>query len=170
MGWRSDMLGRWVRAAAPAALGALGVLLLALPIRLGEGLAPTPLLPLIVVYFWAIYGPHYLPAPAVFLIGVAQDFLIGGPLGLWPLTYLIVQYLVINQRSYFLGREQQVVWMGFSVIAVGVGLLLWAVHSAVAGAAAPRGPLAVQILATIATYPLFARAFAQVHRRVIIET
>lgn len=169
MGQRADSLSRVAKASAPTILGLFGVLLLAMPIRFAEGFIPTPLLPLVIVFFWSIYGPNYLPALSIFFIGILQDLLTGGPLGLWPAVYLLTQYVVLSQRSYFMGREQQVVWIGFTFAALSAGLILWMVMSLMSGEMLPVTALAVQIIATIATYPLFAAGFSHLHRRVIVE-
>ena len=60
-------------------LGVFGVVILALPVRFFDGAVPTPIIPLVIVFFWSIYGPNYLPALSVFLIGLLQDLLTGGP-------------------------------------------------------------------------------------------
>ena len=169
MGQRAESLSRIAKASTPTILGLFGVLLLALPVRFAEGIIPTPILPLVIVFFWSIYGPNYLPALSVFFIGLLQDLLFGGPLGLWPAVYLLTQYVVLSQRSYFLGREQRVVWIGFTFAAVSAGLILWMVMSLMRGELLPVGGLAAQIAATIATYPLLAAGFSHLHRRVIVE-
>lgn len=169
MSARAENLARFLAALAPTALGVIGVLLLALPVRLAEGAVPTPILPLIVVYFWSIYGSAYLPPSSVFAIGLTQDLLNGGPLGLWPAIYLVVQYLAASQRPYFKGREQRVVWMGFALSAVIGGLILWLVTSLLEGKLLAIGGLAAQLAVTIAAYPLVAVAFRRLHRRVIVE-
>lgn len=169
MSARGETLGRVVRAAMPTALGLFGALLLAAPLQLFEGAVATPLIPLVVVYFWSLYSPRYLPAVSVFLIGLVQDLLTGGPLGLWPAVYLAVQYVAMSQQAYFLGREVHVVWIGFAVAAVSVSLILWLFMSLMSATLLPLGGLAFQMMTTIAVYPLFAVAFGSIHRRVIIE-
>ena len=169
MGYRAENLLRLLRAATPTLLGLIGVLILALPIRLFEGVIPTPILPLLVVFFWSIYGPNYLPSFSIFLIGLLQDFLSGGPLGLWAAVYLLTQYFVMSQRAYFLGREQRVVWLGFSLAAVVAGVMVWLVMSLMSGVSMPIRMLVFQMVATIAIYPVFGIAFGHLHRRVIEE-
>lgn len=166
---RAESLSRIVKALTPTLLGLLGVILLALPVRFAEGVVPTPLFPLVVVFFWSIYAPNYLPAASLFVMGLLQDFLTGGPLGLWPAVYLATQYIVLSQRGYFAGREQQVVLLGFAFAAAGSGLIVWLVMSLMSGAILPFWGLAFQLLATIAVYPLFGAAFGRLHRRVIVE-
>ncbi len=169
MGYRAENLLRLSKAATPTMLGLAGVIVLALPIRLFEGLAPTPVVPLVVVFFWSIYGPNYLPPVSVFSIGLLQDFLTGGPLGLWAGVYLVCQFVVLSQRPYFLGRDQKVVWIGFAVVAAGASVILWLVMSLMSGVLLPLRGLAAQMAATILIYPVFGVAFRHLHRRVLVE-
>ncbi len=169
MSARSDGLARLGKAAAPTLLGFLGVILLAAPLRLAEGVIPTPILPLFVVFFWSLYAPNYLPSVCVFLIGLLQDFLTGGPLGLWPAVYLVTRSIAQSQRSYFIGREQQVVFIGFAFAAAAASLILWTVMSLMSGVFLPIGALALQIAVTLAAYPLFSLLFRRLRRRVVVE-
>ncbi len=169
MGYRAENLLRLLKAATPTFLGVFGVIILTLPIRLFEGTVPTPIIPLVVVFFWSVYGPDYLPSVGVFIIGLLQDLLTGGPLGLWAGVYLVAQFIVLSQRSYFLGREQKVVWIGFALAAAGASLILWLVMSLMSGVLLPLGGLILQMFATVMIYPLFAAAFGELHRRVLVE-
>lgn len=169
MGYRAENLLRLFKAAAPTLLGLIGVIILALPIRLFEGFLPTPVIPLVVVFFWSIYGPDYLPSLSVFFIGLLQDLLTGGPLGLWAAVYLAAQFIVLSQRPYFLGREQKVVWIGFAFAAAGASLILWLVMSLMSGVLLPVRALLFQMVATVMIYPPFAAAFSELHRRVLVE-
>jgi len=169
MGYRAENLLRLLKAAAPTLLGLFGVIILALPIRLFEGAVPTPIIPLVVVFFWSIYGPDYLPPLSVFFIGLLQDLLTGGPIGLWAAVYLVAQFIALSQRPYFLGREQKVVWIGFVLAAAGSSLILWLVMSLMSGVLLPVRALLFQMLATVMIYPVFAAAFSELHRRVLVE-
>ncbi len=166
---RAEGLSRLAKAAAPTLFGLFAVLLLAAPLRFAYGFVPTPILPLVIVYFWTLYGPSYMPAPSVFAIGLLQDFLTGGPLGLWAAVYLGVQYIVLSQRSYFIGRELSVVWVGFAFAAAGASLILWLVMSLMSGELLPLWGLMFQMFITVAAYPVFSIAFSHLHRRVIVE-
>lgn len=169
MGYRAENILRLLKGAAPTLLGFFGVIMLALPVRFLEGAIPAPIIPLVVVFFWSIYGPDYMPPLSVFFIGLLQDLLTGGPLGLWPAVYLATQFIVLSQRPYFLGREQKVVWIGFALAAAGASVILWLVMSLMAGVLLPIRGLLYQMFATVMIYPLFGVAFSQLHRRVLVE-
>lgn len=169
MGYRAEQLFAILRSLTPTFLGVIGVIILALPFRFFEGFLPTPIIPLVVVFFWSIYSPDFLPSPSVFFVGLLQDLLMGGPLGLWAAVYLVTQFAVSSQRAYFLGREQKVVWMGFALAASVASLMLWLVMSLMSGALLPVGALAAQVAATILIYPAFGVAFRELHSRVLVE-
>ncbi len=153
----------------PLLLGLLGVLLLITPLRLFQGLVPTPLFPIAVIFFWSIYGPQYLPAPATFVIGITQDLLLGGPFGVWASVYLVAQFVAQSQRSYFFGRDQHVVWLGFCISTIAAGVLLWLEMSLISRSWMPVLSLAAQLAMTMLLYPVLAIAFSSVHKRVIVE-
>ncbi len=169
MATRADVLMRVGAAATPALLGFLGVLLLASPVRLLGGSIPTPVIPLIIVYFWSLYSPGHLPAASVFAMGLLHDLLSGGPIGLWPTVYLVMQQIAISQQAYFVGRELSVVSIGFAVASLVVSMIVWFVMSLMTATALPLGGLFAQMLVTIVCFPLFAAAFGSLHRRVVIE-
>lgn len=93
----------------------------------------------------------------------------GGPFGLWAVVYLVVQFIVLSQRSYFIGREQKVVVIGFALAAAAASLILWLVMSLMSGALLPVLPLVLQMAVTVMIYPVFAAAFSELHRRVLVE-
>ncbi|MEM8988661.1 MAG: rod shape-determining protein MreD [Pseudomonadota bacterium] len=169
MEWQSEDIGKLATALTPTIFGLLGALALAVPFRFFEGFAPTPLIPLFVVFFWSLYHPDYLPAPSVFLIGLAQDFLVGGPIGLWALVYLGVHGAVLTQREFFLGRTLGVVWTGFAFAATFAAVFAWIATSIYNGKTAVVSVLTTQMAVTILTYPLFARGFAHLHRRAFLD-
>jgi rod shape-determining protein MreD len=169
MSTRADVLMRVAGAATPALLGFFGVILLASPVRLFGGDIPTPVIPLIIVYFWSLYSPGHLPAASVFAMGLLHDLLSGGPIGLWPTVYLVMQQIAISQQAYFLGRDLGVVSIGFAVAALVVSLIVWFVMSLMTATVLPIGGLLWQMLVTVGCFPLFAFAFRRLHRRVVIE-
>ena len=166
---RGDGIQRLLKTAGPTLVGVFCVLLVSLPVRPFGGYAPMPVLPLIAVYFWTVQAPAQLPSPSVFLIGLLQDFLSGGPLGLWPAVYLCVQYVVLTQRAYFAGREIQVLWVGFAVTALMASIMIWLVTSLLNGRVLSIGPLLGIMFATVLVYPLMASVFGAAHRRAFRE-
>ena len=146
--------GRSVLAMIPLVATAILVLFGAVPTQLPDFDAVTPLLSLAAVYFFAIYRPSLLPAPAVFAVGLFQDALIGLPFGLSALVLLGVYGVIVSQRSAFRGRPFLISWMGFAAVVPVAAAVTWAIVSALAGTFVPPMAVVFQALITIAVYPL----------------
>lgn len=146
----------------PILLTLLLILLDAVPTRLPDFAAVSPLFPLIGIYYWAIFRPDLLgPVPA-FLLGLANDIIAGLPLGVTPLVYLLVHWLTASQRRFFLGKPFLLAWWGFSVIALGSQALRWMLVSVIFGKAVDPLVVVVEIIVTICCYPLVSWAFARI--------
>jgi rod shape-determining protein MreD len=135
-----------------------------LPLHLFPGGAPAPDLALISVFFWAIHGPAFLPAWAVFVIGASQDFSTGTPIGFWILIYLFAYGFTLTQRVFFKGRTGIGVWLGFALVAAITGFLAWLLGMLVFERLLHPGDLIFQGLASLLFYPVFARLFMLVRR------
>ena len=146
-------------AAAPSLILLTGVLLLVVPIRLFQGLVPTPILPLLIVFLYALYDPESLPAPVIFAGGLLHDLLYGAAFGPWASVYLLVLVLVSTQRTYFLGRARDVVWIGCAVVLLAAMVVLWAEMSLLKGAWQPIQGATYQFLITVLLYPFAAYVF-----------
>ncbi len=88
-----------------------------------------PFLTLIAVYQWAVYAPRTMPPIAVFLIGILQDILSGGPLGMTALFLLIVRFIVVGQGRKLLGQDFLFNWLMFLLITFAYALLNWLIVS-----------------------------------------
>jgi len=146
--------GRSVLAILPLLATAVLVLFGAVPIRLPDFEAVAPVLSLAAVYFFAIYRPSLLPAPAVFGIGLFQDALLGLPFGLSALVLLGVYGVVVGQRAAFRGRPFLIAWAGFALVIPIAMAATWAIVSLLAGTLVPPTAVVFQALMTIAVYPL----------------
>ena len=122
---------QWVRQLLPAGAVLVFLLVQAIPWRLPEFAAVVPLLPLVGVYYWAVYRPELLPASVAFGLGLINDIIVGGPLGVSSLVFLMVQGMTASQRRFFHGKSFLVVWCGFGLVAAGAILLQWILVSIV---------------------------------------
>ena len=88
-----------------------------------------PFLPLAAVYYWCIFKPNLVPVSAIFMLGLLQDILSGGPLGMTALLLVLVRLFVIRQGRRFLEREFLFNWLVFFIVALVFGLATWAISS-----------------------------------------
>ena len=148
----------------PFILTAAVMVLSLAPANLLRGAVPAPDVTLAAVFFWAIYGPAFLPPWAVFLLGLGQDFSSGSPIGFWALIYLLAYGFTLSQRVFFIGRTLRGVWLGFAVVALITAAATWVVGSIVYARWLPAGEIYLQALVSIAVFPLVSKCFTMMRR------
>ena len=154
-------LDRFARDLTPFALTFLLLIFDAVPFHIPGFAQVAPLMPMIGIYFWAVYRPDLMPAAAVFLIGILQDFLSGLPVGVSALTFLAVQGAGVTQRSFFFGKSFLIVWVGFVIVAAGALSLMWLLLSMLSGALVDGHPALYQYGLTVAVFPVVAWLFTR---------
>ena len=129
------------------------------------GFGPVmPALGVIAVFFWLVYRPDLMPAWAVFLVGLTQDLLGGGALGVGVFVLLVVYAALVGQRRYLAQANFFLVWLAFLPVAAGAFVLTWLFNGLIADALLAPGPAAAQYLSTVLFYPFIAWLFLQARR------
>jgi len=149
-----------LRHAVPFLATLLSILIAATPSRLPGFASIAPQLPLICIYYWAIYRPDLLRPWAAFALGAVADMIGGTPIGVSSLIFLAVQGVVESQRR-ILGKSFLMAWWGFTMVAAGAFVLQWAMSSVVMVLLLPARAAIFQYLMTIIVYPLLAWAFVR---------
>lgn len=157
-------LARQIWYSMPLIATVAAILITMAPANLFYGLVPAPDIALASIFFWAIYGPAFLPAWAVFALGLTQDFASGTPLGFWALIYLTAYGFTISQRVFFIGRSGPGVWFGFAIVAALTAAVAWVLGSICYARWIPLGPIFVQAAMSVLVYPLVARVFSLIRR------
>ncbi|VAV89495.1 hypothetical protein MNBD_ALPHA01-334 [hydrothermal vent metagenome] len=151
----------------------VSTLLLVLLVQLQYGLAflddLLPFLPLTAVYYWCIFKPRLMPVSAVFLLGLLQDILSGGPLGMMALLLILVRIFVIRQGGRFLEREFLFSWLVFIIVALAFGLSTWAIASVYLKDGQNFWNALGQSMLTIAIFPVVAWALGRVRHLLVQE-
>lgn len=151
----------WVRHMVPISVTLLLLLLTAIPTHMPGFAGVAPVLPLMGVYYWAIYRPDLLPAWAAFLVGVLYDILAGTPLGVHALVLLLVQGVAAGQRRFFLGKSFMVAWWAFGLLAAGSAGLSWILVAILAGQILDPRPVLFQYVLTLGLFPLLTWVLAR---------
>lgn len=162
----SERFTQVARNGTPGILALLFVLLSLAPYNFPGSALIMPPLALMAVYHWGIYRPDLLPGPLVFVLGLLQDILGGGPLGMWAAVFLIVHAVMSAQRRFFLGKKFVVEWLGFGLVVPVVFLALWLIGSTYVGALIDPGLLFTQALLTVGFYPVMSWLMSAVRRTV----
>ena len=171
MGRNIAALRQMLRLSAPAIALLVSVLLTIAPLQLGIlGVSfPMPILPLIIVFLYAVYDPSGLAPPITFAIGIVHDLLYGGAIGPWASVYIAIQFLVYSQREYLRGRVFHVIWLAFALALLVVAPLFWLERSMLAERFLSVWPLFSQFGMTILVYPAIAWIFFGLRDRATAE-
>lgn len=129
----------------------------------GMGLFPVDVC-LISIYYWAIFRPAALPFWFAFLLGVVRDALMGMPLGISSLVFLLFRLAVLSQQRYLVKETFWATWAGFGLVAVPVLLLQWLLASAFFQSLLPVGDVIMQWVFTFGLYPLLHIVFNALYR------
>ena len=148
----------------PALFSIFLVLLSVTPLHIPDYATIAPAFLLMTVYYWAIYRPDVMPFLLVFMLGLLQDILSGGPAGMNACIMLIAFGLVVSQRRFFIGKSFPVIWWGFMLLAAGAGSLTWVLTAILTDTVVAPLPGIFAFLMSIAVYPLLTLAFAAIHR------
>jgi rod shape-determining protein MreD len=139
-----------------------------LPVRVPGYAAMTPAFTLMAVYHWTIYRPDLLPAMALFAVGVMEDLLTGGPVGVGALVLLLARAVVLQYRRYFINRAFPFVWSGFTLLAGTTMLGLWALHSAIDLSLLDLRNTVFRTVLTIAVFPVASFLLGRAQRRLMV--
>ena len=158
---------RLLEMALPFVVALLCVVLTMVPFGFWPGVVVAPSFALMAVYYWSLYRPDLMPPIAIFLVGLYQDLLSGGPLGLWALIYLMVYGIIVSQRLFFIGKAFFAIWFGLGVVVALTSMIMWGICSLYYGTVLSPLPIIGQAILTFAIYPVFGRAFGFVQRRLL---
>ncbi|MCY4034598.1 MAG: hypothetical protein OXF24_02305 [Hyphomicrobiales bacterium] len=137
-------------------LGGICVMLARMPPVHFEGVSLLGGLPVIVIYFWVLQKQTEARPVSIFLIGIFQDLLSGGTIGVWALLYLSLYVLVLSQQGGFLqfiNRSALFSWLGFILVVILFVIFSWLVGWVVAGAVSAKA-LFFQACISALLYPV----------------
>lgn len=160
---------RTVRGLVPFTLTSLLALISTIPLRMPHDLSVVPDLSLMAVFYWTVYRPDLLPLTAVFAIGLMQDLVTGGPIGVTPLILVGTYGILLNQRRVFLGKPFMLTWWGFMMVASASSLVSFLVACIGVGAIVPLQQAVLQYLSTLLLFPLVVWLLVGTHRQFLPE-
>ncbi len=119
-------------------VGRWGLSLLTLGILIALSIVPfqvahlgdiRPSFVLIAVYYWSVLRASPLIALLAFAVGLLIDLVSGYPIGMHAIAFVAAQWVTSAQRRFLMGQSFPVLWAGFALVALGVGLLQWGLFS-----------------------------------------
>jgi rod shape-determining protein MreD len=145
----SDQL---VPALATGTLAVLAVLPWGLP---ADGRFVLPFLPVVAIHYWSSRHPERLSAAVPFVAGLVVDVLSNGPLGYWPLIYL-VSYMLGVEAHRFPASGPAARWAQFTGVLLALVIAAWCVASLYHFAISDWRPFAWAFWVTALSYPAIA--------------
>lgn len=149
----------------PSVAGFMVSLLLALvlytaPSSVGGLPDLTPSLPLIALFIWAVRRPWFVSPPVILLVGLLQDLISGGVMGVWALAYLAA-FAIARPRSDEGAADLVPLTIRFVVLSLLAFGFAWGAGSAAIGVPAGAAPLITETIMTILVFPVLGWLFAR---------
>jgi len=141
-----------------------GLFVIGMPFGLPGQALLLPVYAMACVFFWSLYRPGSLPAPAVAVTGLLLDLLGLSPLGMWAVLLLLLQGATLAARRRLIPQSFWLTWACFAGFAAAASALAWLFQSAAALAPMPLLPLGGEILLACGLYPALAAFFIRAHR------
>ena len=162
--YRLDHLARQL---FPFALTLALLLASVVPLPIPAYASVTPSFMVMAVYFWTLYRPDLMPPAAVFAIGLLQDLLTGGILGINVIVLLALSAATGSQRRFLGVALFVMVWGGFVVNSAGAAILAWSLNTVAAGAMVDPRPALFQYLLTVGLYPSLGWILVRAQRSIL---
>ncbi|MBY0350962.1 rod shape-determining protein MreD [Tabrizicola sp.] len=149
--WRQK---HWIFRGLFVAVALVLLFLRLLPLGSAPGALPGPDLLVSVILAWIVRRPDFLPMPLILMVILAEDLILMRPPGLW--TAIVILATEFLRGRIALTRELSFVVEWLLVSGVMLGMML--VYRLILGLAlvpqAPFGFAIVQVLWSIAVYPV----------------
>jgi rod shape-determining protein MreD len=161
------MSGRFLSTITPVALAVLGVLITNFPVSFLGGLVTPPLFVFMPLYFWGMVRPDLMTPFWAFALGLLQDFVSGGPPGVWAAAFVAAFFLIDRQRDMLAGLSGAGAIAGFAVAALTACITAYIIVGFYYWHLPPVAPLLVELAMTVLFYIPAVFVIGVVHRRVV---
>lgn len=114
----------------------------------------TPYFLLMGIYFWLLARPALLPFYLVFILGLGLDVISGQVIGVNALAFLLISFVIFSQRRFLKGQAWPVLWVGYGIACLFVGLVHFLVYILMNWAWPGLLPLLATVVISVLAYPL----------------
>lgn len=139
----------------------LAIILSHVAMEVGPVSTPWPRFGVIIVFFWMIHRPDMMTVPMVFVVGLAQDFILGNIPGAGVLSLMIATILLDRMMPPLRTMPLVWRWLGFAAFAGLTFALEWILTSAARLSIQPLDLVFVQGGMTFLVYPVISVALRQ---------
>jgi len=124
-----------------------------------------PLFSLIFTYYFRLHFPQSGRLWFIFILGLLEDFLSGGYLGLTPFVLFLICALFERQRKVFLQGTFLAEIFIFLFFSLGISVLYWMLTSFIEARLVPGLPFFIQGLVTALVFPVYVFLIGRINKR-----
>ena len=117
--------------------------------------------PFILIYYWSLKRPGNLGYGFIFLSGLFNDSVVGLPLGISSLAYLLICFFSAYLRNITLRPSQIKDWFFFGFTVLVVNTIMYLISNLLFGVQFVYEDVLVNILFTFLFYIIFSNIFDQ---------
>lgn len=155
----------WLTGATPALFTIFLIIITRVPFEDSDAGMFIPVFSLIFTYYFRLHHPRYAKLWLIFLLGILEDFLSGGYLGLTSLLLLFVAALFERQRKIFLQGSFLTEILIFTFFSLAISVLYWLLTSFIEAQFLPGLPFFIQGLITALVFPLYVFMIGRINKR-----
>lgn len=141
------------------------ILLVRVPLDNSDAGMYLPIFSLAFTYYFRLHFPRSGRLWFIFLLGLLEDYLAGGYLGMTPLILLLVSALFERQRKIFLQGTFLSEIIIFTFFTLGISVVYWALTSLVEVEILRILPFLIQGLVTALVYPVYVFVIGRISKR-----
>ena len=117
-------------------------------------------LPIIIIYFWMLKSPLVLGTGHIFLAGVINDVVMGYPLGISSLSYLVVCFFGNYVRNKSVNTTIASDWLTFFIALIFANLLFFSLINNFSDIAISYSKIAYNTFFTLFLFPILWLLFS----------
>jgi rod shape-determining protein MreD len=141
----------------PALISAAITFVLATPVKVFGLSLPEPIIPMVLAFAWPLIRPSIVAPVVLMALGLFLNFILGGPLGLWSLSLLVIYSVILGARSFLMGQDTAVLFVWYAGCCGLAFLLAYLAMSIIAGTAPSLLALIGQVVPTLLLFPFADR-------------
>ncbi|MCP4395215.1 MAG: rod shape-determining protein MreD [Alphaproteobacteria bacterium] len=151
----------------PILVSFIFVIISVIPSRIDGFDEIKPVLSIITVFFWTIYRPDIFGIFSAFLVGLFEDVIGAGSLGINALVFMVMHQIIDSRRRFFIGSSFPVLWSKFAAVTAVAFVMKYILFAATTGMLAPMPMFIFSYITTGACYLLVGMIC--VYARIFLE-
>ena len=112
-------------------------------------------LPIIIIYFWILKKPSIMGTGHIFVVGLINDVVMGFPLGISSLSYLVVSFFSNYVRNKSVNTTIASDWLTFFIALIFANLLFFSLLNNFSDIAISYSKIGYNTFFTLFLFPIF---------------